>query len=206
MTRVKICGITREEDAVLAAALGASAVGFVFWPGSPRAVMPRRARQIVRALPPLVSVVGVFVDQPFDEVEATAAAVPLDAVQLHGDECPRDWARLRQRMIRAVTAERLEEAEAWSLRVTLLVDAVEGSRRGGTGRCVDWQAVAPVARRRPVILAGGLSPDNVARAICTVHPFAVDVASGVESSPGVKDPARLRAFFAAVAGVEADRP
>jgi phosphoribosylanthranilate isomerase len=205
MTRVKICGITREQDARLAADLGAAAVGFVFWPGSPRHVTPAQAEGIVRRLPPLVAAVGVFVNQPVEDIEAIAARVPLDAVQLHGDEPLAACLHFGRRAIKAVTLAGLSAARAWPDAVTLLVDACDPVRRGGTGHRVDWAAVAPVARARRVILAGGLTPRNVGEAVATVRPYAIDLASGVEQAPGVKDERRLRALFEALrrAGGEA---
>ena len=202
MTRVKICGITREEDAVLAAALGAAALGFVFWDGSPRAVSPERARAIVRSVPPLVSAVGVFVNQPWEEIAAIAAAVQLDAIQLHGDEPVAECERYPRRVIKAVPVSQLAHASRWPEHVTLLVDGTDADRRGGTGRSVDWGAVAPVARQRRIILAGGLNPGNVGDAIAAVGPFAIDLSSGVESAPGIKDGTRLRALFASIRRAE----
>jgi len=202
VTRVKVCGVTRVEDALLAAELGASAIGFVFWPGSPRFVDPGRAAAIVRELPPLIATVGVFVDQPLEDVRRTAQHVPLAAVQLHGDE-PLAYAhQLLQPVIRSVavddgfTPRSLDRIPA---EITVLLDAHDPLRRGGTGRTIDWNAAAEAAARRPVFLSGGLNPANVAEAITRVRPYGVDLSSGVESSPGVKDPARLRALFEAIA-------
>jgi phosphoribosylanthranilate isomerase len=198
---VKICGITRLEDAELATELGASMVGFIFWPGSPRYVDPFRARDLVRSLPPSVTPVGVFVDQPLEHVRGIAGLVKLGAIQLHGNE-PSDYAaRLPYRVIRAVAVtDRAQPAAvvATPAHLTLLVDAHDPVRVGGTGRTVDWGVAAVLARNRRVILSGGLKPENVRQAIRTVGPWGVDVASGVESRPGVKDPVRLRAFFEAV--------
>jgi phosphoribosylanthranilate isomerase len=203
MTRVKICGITRAEDAEMAVALGASAVGFVMWPRSPRFLEPARARDIVRLLPPFVTPVGVFVDQPAGHVKDVAAVVGLAAVQLHGNEDAGFCRALGRRAIKSASVEQaVALAGFWPLEITLLIDAVDAERRGGTGRTVDWAAAAALARQRRIILAGGLTPENVGEAIRTVRPFAVDVSSGVESAPGVKDEHRLRAFFAAVAAEE----
>lgn len=205
MTRIKICGVTRVEDGLLAAELGASAVGFVLWPGSPRFVEPARAREIARALPPFVTPVGVFVNQPPGHVKDVASVVGLGAIQLHGNEDLGYARALGRRVIKASTvANALTLADFWPAEVTLLLDAMGGERPGGTGQTVDWEQAALVADRRRVILAGGLRPENVGDAIRRVHPFAVDVSSGVESSPGVKDPERLRALFAAVAAVEGE--
>ena len=194
---VKICGITRLEDAEAAVALGAGALGFVFWPKSPRYVDPERARAIVAALPPFIATVGVFVDQPPRLVNGVAARVGLSAVQLHGDEPVDVLEAIDRPVVKALglsQSMRTEDAEAWPARVRLLIDAHDPDRRGGTGQTVDWDRAAAIARRRPVLLAGGLQADNVAGAIRTVRPFGIDVSSGVESSPGVKDHARLRAL------------
>jgi phosphoribosylanthranilate isomerase len=195
--RVKICGITTPEDARLAAGLGASAIGLVFWPQSPRSVERAQAREIVAALPPFVSAVGVFVNQ-VDEAEDIAREVGLTAVQLHGDESPESYRNVAFPTIKAI-AVRDETAVAAAAvvpaRTTVLLDAHDPVRRGGTGRQIDWSIAATIASRRPVILSGGLTTDNVSDAIAAVRPYAVDVSSGVESSPGCKDPAKLRALF-----------
>ena len=197
MIAVKICGITRPEDGVRAAELGASAIGLVFWPRSPRAVDSRRAREIVAALPPLVAAVGVFVNQMDDAIEI-ARTVGLTAVQLHGDEEPATYADLPVRVIKSVALRDSESVDT-ALRVprsaTVLLDAHDPVKRGGTGRTVDWSIASTIARQRPVILSGGLNPDNVAGAIEAVRPYAIDVSSGVESAPGKKDPAKLEALF-----------
>ena len=197
MIRVKICGITRPEDAELAAALGASAVGMVFWPNSPRQVDAVRAKEIVAALPPLVSAVGVFVNQTGD-LRELAASVGLDAVQLHGDEPPESYRELPIRTIKAIGVTgpaSVARAAAVPRRTTVLLDAHDPVRRGGTGERLDWSVAAVIARARPVILSGGLNPGNVTLAIDTVRPAAIDVSSGVESAPGRKDPDKLRALF-----------
>lgn len=199
--RVKICGIRRVEDALLAAELGASSIGLIFWPGSARFIDPFRARRIVASLPPLVTAVGVFVDQPEEYIAGVAGLVKLGAVQLHGQEAPASYARLPYRVIKAVpVGDTFDPADldAIPARATVLLDAHDPVRHGGTGRQIDWSRAAAAARRRPVILSGGLRPDIVATAVATVRPYAVDVSSGVESSPGVKDPAKLRALFAAL--------
>ena len=198
--RVKICGIRRLEDALLATELGASAIGFVFWPSSPRFVDPYRARSIVAALPPLVTTVGVFVDQPQEHVLGVARLLGLGAVQLHGQESPQSYQDGAQRTIKAVpvVADRdcLPDVKAVPARATVLLDAHDPVKRGGTGRTIDWRQAAAAARVRRIILSGGLNADNVRAAIDVVRPYAVDVSSGVESSPGVKDPGKLRALFA----------
>jgi phosphoribosylanthranilate isomerase len=200
-TRVKICGLTRLEDAEQAVRLGADALGFVFWPGSPRAVSPDTARAISRALPAWAVRVGVFVSAPPGDVARVAEIVGLDVVQLHGDEEPADYERIGRRLIKAVSLasnEAVSAAIALPATVTPLVDASEPARRGGTGQRADWLRAARVARQRPILLAGGLTPENVAEAIDAVSPWAVDVSSGVEAAPGIKSPDRLRAFLRAV--------
>jgi phosphoribosylanthranilate isomerase len=205
-TRVKICGITRERDAMLAVDLGATALGFVFWPASPRYVDPAVARAIVSRLPPLVIAVGVFVNQPLTEMLEHVASVGLGAVQLHGDEPPDVIPRLTRPVIRAVTLDRPDVASVIGGLpdgVVALLDAHDPIRRGGTGNVVNWQRAAEISRRRRLILSGGLTPGNVGEAIGVVRPWAVDVSSGVEVRPGVKDSERLRSFFQAVRASDA---
>jgi phosphoribosylanthranilate isomerase len=199
---VKICGITRMEDAQASVDAGASAVGFIFWPGSPRRIDPFRAAKIAAALPPFVTPVGVFVNQPAAYVNGVAALVGLGVVQLHGDETPADAARIKRPVLKAVVPAPGGDFAAWSARVMLLLDVHDPQRRGGTGRTVDWAAAAAIAGRRRVILAGGLGPGNVADAIARVRPFGVDVSSGVESAPGRKDHGRIRALFEAMRTAE----
>jgi len=195
---VKICGITRREDAESAAAQGAAAIGFVFWPGSPRFIDPYRARQIAAMLPPFVSTVGVFVNQSKDYIDGVASVVPLSVVQLHGDESPAFAASLSRRVLKAVTCIDASTISAWPAHVMLIVDAHDPIKRGGTGAPADWPTAANLARQRHVVLAGGLTPDNVAAAIAEVQPFGIDVSSGVESSPGIKDGRRMAALFTAI--------
>ena len=194
---VKICGITRLEDAEAAVAAGAAAIGFIFWPQSPRFIDPHRARTIAAALPPFVTPVGVFVNQPIDYVNGVASLVRLGAVQLHGDETPAFAAGAAAPVMKAVTVDSLDAA-VWPARVRLLLDVHDPIARGGTGRTVDWSAAADLAAGREILLAGGLTPDNVADAVARVRPFGIDVSSGVERAPGIKDHQRLRALFEAV--------
>jgi phosphoribosylanthranilate isomerase len=199
---VKICGITRVEDAEAAVACGANALGFVFWPRSPRCIDARRAQAIVATLPPFVTPVGVFVDQPAEEVNAIVSMAGLGAVQLHGNERP-DYARLIQRPVVKSVAIGTSEPPAidiWPSNVLILLDVHDPVRRGGTGQTVDWTAAGEIAGRRRAVLAGGLNAENVAEAIARVRPFGIDVSSGVEASPGIKDQARLKALFEAVHG------
>lgn len=195
---VKICGITQPEDAELAVELGTSAIGFVFWPGSPRYIESGAAKKIVRGLSSDVAAVGVFVDQPADEVSRIADEVGLAAVQLHGDESPDYCARIHKRLIKAIRLKGPYPHNEYSHQILILLDADDKERRGGTGRTIDWVIASGVAEMRPTILSGGLNPDNVAEAIATVQPYGIDVSSGVESAPGIKDAALLRRFFAAL--------
>ena len=195
---IKICGITRREDAEAAVAAGASAIGFVFWPNSPRFVDPYTARQIASRLPAFVTPVGVFVNQPLQYVKAVASLVRLGAVQLHGDETPADAAALSTPVIKAVPADSAP-SNMWPASTLLLLDVHDPVKRGGTGRTIDWTAAAALAAQRKILLAGGLTPDNVAEAVARVRPFGIDVSSGVERAPGIKDHQRLRALFEAMA-------
>jgi phosphoribosylanthranilate isomerase len=200
MIRVKICGITTVEDALLAVDLGASAIGLVFWPSSPRRVGIERAQDIVAALPPLVGAIGVFVDQ-VDEAAHVAREVGLGTVQFHGDEPPESYAAFPVRVIKAIPVRDASArglAAAVPAETTVLLDAHDPIRRGGTGTAIDWSIAAGIASERRIILSGGLNAANVAAAVEAVKPYAVDVSSGVESTPGRKDPAKLRAFFSAL--------
>jgi phosphoribosylanthranilate isomerase len=201
---VKICGITRPQDAERAIALGATAIGFIFWPSSPRRIGLEAARSIGRVVPASVLKVGVFVDAPAQELARTVDEAGLDAVQLHGSESPALVRGLEARVIKAV-ALGSPDADAqiaqWT-GTTLLLDAHDPVRHGGTGRVVDWDRAAGLASRHEVILAGGLNPENVAEAVRRVRPTGIDVSSGVEQTPGVKDLVKLAALFDALAGVE----
>jgi phosphoribosylanthranilate isomerase len=202
--RVKVCGITRRIDAEAAVDAGADAIGFVFWRESPRAIGVDEAHRVARALPPLVARVGVFVNATPDEVADVVSRVGLDVVQLHGDERVDGFTSVRARLVRAVALtgdDGMRAALALPEHVLPLVDAVDPARRGGTGQRADWTRAADLARQRATILAGGLTPENVAEAIRAVRPWAVDVSSGVETAPGVKSPDRIRQFLAAAAAV-----
>jgi phosphoribosylanthranilate isomerase len=207
--RIKVCGITRVEDAATAVRLGAAALGFVFWPRSPRRTSVEAVREIAAILPPFVARIGVFVDMPADDVARIVQDARLDGVQLHGDESPDQYRFLKARLIKTVTLDSdmdVRAAATLAAHVTILVDATDRVRRGGTGKVADWRNAATLAAQRPVILAGGLTAENVGDAIRRVRPWAVDVSSGVESAPGLKSRERLEAFFAAVntaAAVEA---
>ena len=193
---VKVCGITRLTNALHAVEQGATAVGFVLWPHSPRAVTVARAAEIIAELPSHVLAVGVFVNEPIDGIRAIAERAHLTAVQLHGDEPPAYADALDWPVIRAVSVSEIGEAsQAWSPETALLVDNIDPVRRGGTGAVIDWSEAADIALTRRVVLAGGLTPDNVASAIRAVRPFGVDVSSGVESAPGVKDFDKVTQFI-----------
>ncbi len=197
-TRVKICGITRAEDARSAARLGADAIGLVFWPGSSRYVEVERARHVVAAVPPLVAVVGVFVDAAESEIRSILDRVALDVLQFHGAETARECTRYGRRYIKAVRVREAGDVERAAAghpeAQALLLDTYRATRPGGTGETFDWSLV-PSSPPRPIVLAGGLTVDNVAGAVSSVRPFAVDVSGGVESSAGVKDTARIAAFI-----------
>jgi phosphoribosylanthranilate isomerase len=200
VTRVKICGITSPEDALAAADAGASAIGILFWPASPRFVERDRARAIVKALPPFVGAVGVFVNQ-LEEAAQIAREVGLSAVQFHGDEAPESYRAFPVPVIKAIAVRdesSIGDAVSLPADVTVLLDADDRAKRGGTGQVVDWTIAAAIARRRRTLLAGGLSPLNAGAAIAAVSPYAIDVSSGVESAPGRKDHAKIRDLFAAL--------
>lgn len=196
--RIKICGITRVEDALLAAELGAHAIGFVFHPGSPRAVTPETAARITAHLPGFISVVGLFVNASPANIREAIQTVPLDLLQFHGDETPEACTGHGRRFIKAVRmapgVDLVKCAADFHQSAGLLLDAHVTGTWGGTGQRFDWARV-PQGLAQPMILSGGLGPDNVAEGIRAVRPVAVDVSSGVESAPGIKDPDKLKAFI-----------
>lgn len=194
---VKICGVTNWPDAKLAVDLGAHALGFNFFPPSPRSISPAAAWEIVRKLPPLVATVGVFVNWPADVIAALAGALRLDGVQLHGDEQPSEVRALagRFRVIKAFAAGprfKLPTLARFKAASAFLLDGYHSGLYGGTGLTGDWRLAREARRYGPVIVAGGLRPDNVAQAIAEAQPFGIDIASGVEARPGKKDPRALR--------------
>lgn len=197
MVRVKICGITNLEDGLLAAELGASALGFVL-ATSPRQIDVNKAREIISKLPPFVAKVGVFVDEAKEKVKEVAAFCGFDLLQFHGSESSSYCQGFSQKVIKAFRVKGLSSiSNLSSYRVSAyLLDTYVESIPGGTGTTFNWQ-VAKEAKKegKPIILSGGLSPANVAEAIEEVQPYAVDVSSGVEESPGKKDPAKLKKFF-----------
>jgi len=197
-TRVKICGITRVEDALAAAVFGADAIGLVFSEASPRCVTAEQARAITAALPPFISVVGLFVDASADRIREVLGQVPIDLLQFHGREAPEECRQFGHPYIKAVRmvpdVDITAEVRRYTQAAGLLLDAYDPQLAGGTGATFDWTRV-PADLGKPVILAGGLTPENVVRAIEAVRPYAVDVSSGVEQSLGIKDAAKIAAFI-----------
>jgi phosphoribosylanthranilate isomerase len=200
VTRVKVCGITSREDAVAAVEAGADALGFVFVPGTPRCVQPEVAERIVSLLPPFVTPVGVFMNQPLEEVLHIAARCGLQAVQLHGEE-PEEYSR--RIPLRVIKAVRVRDEESLRILPTypahaFLLDAFVEGQPGGTGTPISWELAVRAKGHAPIILSGGLRPDTVGPAVRRVRPYGVDVSSGVEASPGRKDHQKVREFIAAV--------
>ncbi len=200
MTRVKICGITRVEDGRRAAELGADAIGLVFYAPSPRHVAVERAAAIAAALPPFVSKVGLFVDAEEAEIRHVLARVPLDYLQFHGDEPPEFCARFGRPFLKALRMREgcdvIDYAARYPAAAGLLLDAYREGVPGGTGETFDWARI-PRGLPLPLVLAGGLTPGNVAGAVRAARPWAVDVSGGVEASPGVKDAGKMAAFIRA---------
>ncbi len=195
--RVKICGITNLEDARHASACGADALGFVFYPDSPRFIEPELVRRIIAELPPLITTVGLFVNESPERIREVVALCGLDTVQLHGDEGPDQCSYPPCRVIKALRLHDQMDDDVFSAyRVAaLLLDAYVPDRFGGTGHRCDWQRAAVAAAQHRVILAGGLNPENVTEALNQVRPYGVDVSSGVEIEPGKKDPERVARFI-----------
>lgn len=200
-TRVKICGITRVEDALEAAKQGADAIGLVFYAPSPRNVSIELARAIVAALPPFVSVVGLFVNASKANINAVLAEVRLDVLQFHGDETPADCAQFNLPFLKAIRVKAdtnlLQYANLFKDAQALLLDAHSDAAYGGTGQTFDWKLI-PTDLPIPIILAGGLTPQNVKDAIKQVRPYAVDVSGGVELAKGIKDKDKIATFMQAV--------
>ena len=206
--KIKICGLTRAGDVDAAVAAGADAVGFVFYPQSPRYVSPQTAAALARRLPPLVSVVGLFVNADAGDIAATLAAVPLNLLQFHGDESPAECERWQRPYIRAARITPEMDLPRYARRFSgaraLLLDAfAEGY--GGGGKTFDWSLIPPELPL-PIILSGGLRPENVGEAIRRARPAAVDVSSGVESAKGAKDAKRISAFITAARDAAANLP
>lgn len=200
-TRVKICGITRIEDAHAAVSAGADAIGLVFWPSSPRFVATEQARAIAAAVPPFVAVVGLFVDAAPAAIHDVLKRVNLALLQFHGSESPEQCGTYGRPYIKAISmrddVNLQAEEKRYAAAAGLLLDAFAGELVGGAGRSFDWSRI-PAVRSKPIVLAGGLTPENVGDAIRRVRPEAVDVSSGVEASKGLKDPKKIAAFMQAV--------
>jgi phosphoribosylanthranilate isomerase len=196
--RIKICGITNREDALAAAHLGADALGFIF-AASPRKISVERAREIIKALPPFVRTVGVFVDEDPERVSSIAAMCALDILQLHGSESVDYCSSFDRRVIKAVRLQSRDDLDNLSQYVsvvdTLLLDTYLPDKLGGTGITFDWKLAVEARRYGRIILAGGLNPENVGAAISMVKPYAVDASSGLERSPGVKDHEKMAQFM-----------
>lgn len=199
--RSKICGITRVEDALAAVEAGADAIGLVFYAKSPRAVDIEQAKVIVAALPPFVTSVGLFVDMPRETLQALLREVPLGLLQFHGDESPADCEGFARPYIKALRVRADQDVARmmapYSGACGILLDTFVEGVPGGTGAAFDWSLV-PREAGKPIILAGGLTPDNVAQAIAQVRPYAVDVSGGVEAAKGIKDAGKVKAFLQAV--------
>lgn len=200
-TRVKICGITREEDARTAVAAGCDAIGFVFYKPSPRFIDPVQASKIASQLPPFVSVVGLFVDADPSDINHARQLVRLDLLQFHGDETVVECERYGMPYMKAVRVKAetnlLQYAELYGRAQALLLDTFVEGVPGGTGKAFDWNII-PGSFPKPLVLAGGLTPDNVTEAIRRVQPYAVDVSGGVELNKGIKDAAKIAAFMQGV--------
>ncbi len=198
--RVKVCGTTRLKDALLAVACGADAIGFIFYKKSPRYVTAQTAKDICSKLPPFVHRVGVFVNESAETINRIADRCGLDAVQLHGDESPAFCKKIKCRVIKAVRIKDSGSFKGLSQYTVdgFLLDTFKEDQWGGTGKVFDWTLAQRAKRYGPVIIAGGLNPRNVKEAIRQARPYGVDVSSGVEQSPGKKDPKKLKAFLKAV--------
>ena len=197
MTRIKICGITNPEDALAAVKAGADALGFVFYGESPRYISPENAGPIIATLPPFVTAVGLFVNEEPARINKITEQCGIDLVQLHGEESPEECNRINRRVIKAFRVkdfDSLDRMPDYKVSACLL-DAWSPAAHGGTGRTFNWEIAAHAALSHRIILAGGLTPDNVASAIRAVRPYAVDVSSGVETAPGKKDHEKLTQFI-----------
>ncbi len=202
-TRVKVCGMTRVEDALKAAELGADAVGFIFYKKSPRAVTVAQAKAIIKELPPFVHRVGVFVNEGIERINSMKDRLGLDLVQLHGDESPAFSKKVNSRVLKAIRVSdstSLKELAKFNVEGFLL-DTFHPGVYGGTGEVFDWKLAKQAGKFGRIIVAGGLNQDNVAEAISKARPYGVDVCSGVEKLPGIKDIKKLRAFLRAVQSV-----
>jgi len=195
--KVKICGMTQLKDALFAVEQGVDAVGFIFYKKSPRAVTMKTVREIITKLPPLVDTVGVFVNESAERLNKIADYCGLDLVQLHGEESPAFCRKIHRRVIKAFRVKDLQsikQLEKFPVSGFLL-DTFSDDLHGGTGKIFDWNLALPAKKMGPVILAGGLTPRNILQAVRQVRPYGVDVCSGVEKSPGIKDLEKVRAFL-----------
>ena len=200
MTRIKICGTTNLDDALIAVEAGADALGFIFVPNTPRYLHPDEAAKIIEELPPFITTVGLFVNAEQKEIDTIANNCSLDAIQLHGEEPPELCVTLNRRVVKAFRVKdesSLSRLRDYHVRAYLLDTYVKGTM-GGTGKVFDWNLAVKAKQYGRIILAGGLNPHNIASAILRVRPYGVDVSSGVEASPGRKDPAKVKAFIGAV--------
>jgi phosphoribosylanthranilate isomerase len=206
MFKVKICGITNLNDALAAVKYGADALGFVFYRKSPRYIEPEEALDIIRGLPPFVTTVGVFVDEDRDEVERVMSLAGLDVAQFHGNESP-DACLIRRRAIKAIRVREVKDLDAMhQYKVSAyLLDTYAPHMPGGTGEVFDWDIALEAKKSGRIILAGGLTPENIEEAARRVRPYAVDVGSGVEAEPGRKDHEKVRLFIERAKGFGGDR-
>ena len=195
--KVKICGMTQLKDALFAVEQGVDAVGFIFYKKSPRAVTMKTVREIIKKLPPLVETVGVFVNESAERVNKMADYCGLDLVQLHGEESPAFCRKIRRRVIKAFRVKDLQSIKQLAKFPVsgFLLDTFSDNLHGGTGKTFDWNLALPAKKMGPVILAGGLTPRNILQAVRQVRPYGVDVCSGVEKSPGIKDLEKVRTFL-----------
>ena len=195
--KVKVCGMTSLKDALVAVEGGADAVGFIFYKKSPRSVTMKTVREIVLELPPFVDTVGVFVDETAEQINKIADYCNLDIIQLHGDESPTFCKKIRRKVIKAFRIKDMQSVKKLSsFQVSgFLLDTFSENLHGGTGKVFDWNLALPVKKFGPVIMAGGLTPNNVQQAVRQIRPYGVDVCSGVESEPGIKDHKKVRAFL-----------
>ena len=195
--KVKVCGMTSLKDALVAVELGADAVGFIFYKKSPRSVTMKTVREIVLELPPFVDTVGVFVDETAEQINKIADYCNLDIIQLHGDESPTFCKKIRRKVIKAFRIKDMQSVKKLSsFQVSgFLLDTFSDNLHGGTGKVFDWNLALPAKKFGPVIMAGGLTPNNVQQAVRQIRPYGVDVCSGVESEHGIKDHKKVRAFL-----------
>ena len=195
--KVKICGMTNLKDVKVAVDGGVDAVGFIFYKKSPRSVIMQAVREIVLELPPFVDSVGVFVNETAEQINKIADHCKLDRVQLHGDESPAFCKKIRRRVIKAIRVKDIQSLKKLSDYPvsSFLLDTFSEDQYGGTGKVFDWNLAYPAKKYGPIILAGGLTPINVHQAIQRIQPYGVDVCSGVESQPGIKDHKKMKAFL-----------